>query len=511
LGDQSVAAILWRGKWLIVIAVVVGALLALVDASLSTRVYEASTTIQVNTGATGSASAINPADVELANQNVASTYATLITDKGFLTKITPSVDGGKLTPDALASQLSAHAITGTSLIDVVANGSSPAEARRVAHDVAQAFVANVQSQAVQTTKALQRQIQSQIAQLTAQVNRARRSGASADDLSSLTGARSELVRQQATITANEIAAGNSLQITAPPTGPTAPVRPRKLLDLIAGVLVGLLVGCGLAWLRAVLDRGLHSSAEAEELLGVPALATIPVRRRYSTDDPVLGEAFDLLRANLAFLAHDRELQVLTQTSFNPGEGKSSTVEGLAHAAVRGGMNVLMIDGDVRTHSLSNRLGYGTASGLTSAIVGMTDPGEAVIELAPGLSLLPSGPTPPNPPSLLSSGAMRDLLAWARERYQLVVIDSPPVAHLADASLLASMSDGIVVVARVGMTKRSDLPELLSSLRQVPVPIVGVVTLDQREIDETYYPAVSTGVRPVHLEPVPPSADAAESF
>ena len=201
---------------------------------------------------------------------------------------------------------------------------------------------SLQRNAGKATGVLQQQVQIQINRLSGQIAALRSAGGSKDEIASLVGARSELVRQLAAITANQIAAGNSVSITSPPTGPSGPVKPRPVLNLLAGLLVGLLIGVLLAWLRSQLDRGLHSAEEAQELLEVPTLATVPVRRRYSADDPVLGEAYDVLRNNLAFLSHDRDLKVIALSSFNPREGKSSTVEGLAHAAVRGGMNVLMI-------------------------------------------------------------------------------------------------------------------------------------------------------------------------
>ena len=107
--------------------------------------------------------------------------------------------------------------------------------------------------------------------------------------------------------------------------------------------------------------------------------------------------------------------------------------------------------------------------------------------------MPAGPMPPNPPSLLSSHRMKDLVDELRGRFSLVLIDSPPVAHLADASILASISDGVAIVARVGVTARSDLVTAAANLRHSPTPIVGVVLLERRTIDETYYPAVSKGV------------------
>jgi non-specific protein-tyrosine kinase len=229
------------------------------------------------------------------------------------------------------------------------------------------------------------------------------------------------------------------------------------------------------------------------------LASVPVRKSFSAEDPVLGEAFDVLRANLAFLSHERPLQVLTLSSFNPREGKSSTVEGLAYAAARGGLSVVVVDGDVRTRTLSARLGHGADVGLTNVVVGAVRLDEALVEIAPGVSLLPVGPTPPNPPSLLSSRGMAQVIDDLRMQFSLVLIDSPPVAHLADASILASVSDGVVVVARVGLTKRTDLATAGSNLRHSPTPIVGFVLLERRSIDETYYPAVSKGV-PTVREP-----------
>jgi capsular exopolysaccharide synthesis family protein len=157
--------------------------------------------------------------------------------------------------------------------------------------------------------------------------------------------------------------------------------------------------------------------------------------------------------------------------------------------------VLLIDADVRTRALSQRLDQDESVGLTTVIVDLASASDAILELAPNLHFLPSGPTPPNPPSLLSSGRMSELMSDLRTQYQLIIIDSPPVKNLADASILASVSDGVVVVARVGVTNRTDLPSAAVNLRHSPTPMVGAVVLEPREIDDTYYPAMSKG-RPV---------------
>lgn len=514
MADQTFARILWRGKWLVLLALAACIALAIVATKLSTKVYAAQATIQVNSANSGANAGASPSDIVSANQGLAQTYATLITDPSFLQQIRGSVLGGRYSAGDLAARLSAHAVQNTSLIVLSVQASSPQMARSLASSVGKAFVRAVQTSSVQRTAQMQTQIQSLIQSLDGRIA----AGGSAQTLDSLRGARAELEKQLAALVAGQIAAGASVSLAGPATGSSASVKPRPKLNLIAGVLVGLLLGCLLAWLRTALDRGLHSAEEAERLLGAPTLARIPERRRYSSDDPVLGEAFDVLRANLAFLSAEQPLQVVTVTSFNPREGKSSTVDGLALAAVRGGLDVLIVDGDVRTHAISDRFGFGSARGLTNLIVRSATPEETVLEIAPGLSLLPGGPLPPNPPSLLASVRMRELIDELRERYDLILIDSPPVAHLADASLLASISDGVVAVARVGLTRRADLPAAAANLRQVPTPVVGVVLVEQREIDDTYYPAVARGAEQVASaqeaavdEGSPRRADAVESF
>ena len=125
MGDQSLGTILWRGKWLVLASVGVGIVLAVIATKTSSKVYQANSTIQVDTGTAGGAANVNPAGVQLANQNLASTYATLITDRGFLAEIQPTVYGGRLTTSELESRLSAHAVTSTSLVQLAAQGPSP--------------------------------------------------------------------------------------------------------------------------------------------------------------------------------------------------------------------------------------------------------------------------------------------------------------------------------------------------------------------------------------------------
>jgi len=489
--DQRISTVLWRGKWIILLTTVVGVALAVLATKQAAKVYEATAILQVNAG-TSTSTNQSPSDVQVANGILASTTATRIGSRSFLDQVRLRVFGARLSTSDLQSRTSAKAIMNTALVELITTGPSPSDARRLAADIAQAYKQQAKAESEARSSSQQAELQAKIAAVTATIRRT----SSTADVEALRGAQSSLQAQLANIIAAGIQEGQSVGLTAPPTASSAAIRPRPVLNLIAGIMLGLLAGIGLSWLRLRLDSGLHGAGEAEALLDVPLLAAIPVRKRFSIDDPVLGEAHDVLRANLAFISLDRALQVITLTSFNPREGKSSTVEGLAYAAARGGMSVAVVDADVRTRTLSSRLNLDEELGLTSVIVGTTSLESALVEVAPGVSVLPAGALPPNPPSLLGSGRMADAIDQLRQQFSLVLIDSPPVAHLADASILASLSDGVVVVARVGVTARADLVTAAATLRHSPTPIVGVVVLERRTIDETYYPAMSKGTAQV---------------
>lgn len=493
--EQKIGTILWRGKWLILVSVAVCAALAVFITKTQAKVYQATAIIQVN-APTAARSGGDPFQDQQASQGLAKTYATLITDRSFLEKIRDRVGNGRYGISDLKRRISASAVQDTALVKVDVEESSPPAATSLASDVAQAFLAVVRQDSGTRNSVQTAEIQDQITKISRQIDELAKSGGDTERLQSLRLARAALTEQLASLVADAARQGGSVSLAAPPTAASAPIRPRPVLNTAAGVMLGLLLGTLLAWLRSRLDRGLRSPDEAEELLAAPVLAAIPIRKRYTLDDGVLSEAYDVLRANLAFLSLDQAMHVVTFTSFNPGEGKTSSVEGLAYAAVRGGMSVLLIDGDVRTCNLSTQFGARGMPGLTSVIVGTTPLDGAVLEIVPGLSLLPAGPTPPNPPSLLSSGRMREVMAELREQHSLVIVDSPPVAHLADASILAAISDGVVLVARVGVTNRADLPAAAANLRHSPTPIIGAIVLSQQMIDETYYPTRAEGRRDV---------------
>ncbi len=487
-GDQRIASILWRGKHLIVISTIVTVVLAIAITLHSAKVYEATGIIQVNIPN----QATSP-ETTSANQALAQNYATLLVSPGLLNRIRPQVSGGRLSVSALESRLSATAVAQTALVELHATGPSPVAAQTLAKQVAEAFLGELQSEAAAQTTRQENQVQQAITNLSAQIAALQASpGATvppkSEQISSLQASRQALISQNASLVTNALARGTSATLSAPPVASASPIKPRPLLNVLAGLLIGLVVGVGLAWLREQMRPWLRSSEEAAEIIDAPLLASIPLRTKLRDAEPILLESYEVLRANLFLAMSSHDLRVVTIVGPNPKVGKTSTVDGLARVAARGGRKVLVVDGDMRAATLSGRLGHGAGHhGLDQLLRGETDIDAAVVQIAPGLALLPTKPSGANPPTLLSSPRMRELCAELRERFDVIVIDSPPLAGLADGLILASLSDAVVVVARTGLTKPADLEAVAASMRQSETPIAGLVVFERRAVGEYYYP------------------------
>jgi len=493
--EQGLWAALWRSRYVVLAAVVSSVAVALLSTANATKVYAATAIVQVG-HSFGGRSQFDPFTQQQADAGLAKTYATLLGDRSFVNRLRSRIGVANLTTSALEASITASAIEGTALLKIDAEASSPAQARSIAASVANAFVGIVQSSSRERNARLQAELQRSIAKVATETERLQSTQVGRgrlgvrERLASLRDARGALTEQLGQLVASAIQEGGNVYVTAPPTAYSAPIRPRPTLNLLAGLVAGAVIGVALAWLRSVLDRGLRSSEEAEALLKAPLVAAIPLRNSPRAGDSALEEAYDVLRANLAFLSVEQQLQVVTFTSYNVGEGKSSIIEGLAWAASRAGMDILIIDGDLRTRSLSTRLGYDVEGGLTSVLQGLTYR-DAVVELAPSVTFLPAGHSQQKPLSLLSSSKMSDLVTELRKHYKLIVLDSPPTAALADAPILASLSDGFVLVSRIGVTKRADLRAASSKLHHSGAPIVGVVTLEPQ-----------ADVHPAYLRPPP---------
>ena len=203
----------------------------------------------------------------------------------------------------------------------------------------------------------------------------------------------------------------------------------------------------------------------------------------------VAEAYRTLRTNIQFGALDRAVKTIMVTSAGPGEGKSTTIANLAIAFAQAGHKCLLIDADLRRPVQHKIFRLDQRRGLSAVLVGKVELAEAIqsAEDVPGLQVLPSGPLPPNPAEMLGSKQWRRLLQELQEPYDFVLIDSPPVIAVADASILAPQTDGVVLVLDAGSVPRQAAQQAKDQLDKVNTRFLGAVLNNVRvEGDYQYY-------------------------
>lgn len=188
-----------------------------------------------------------------------------------------------------------------------------------------------------------------------------------------------------------------------------------------------------------------------------------------------AEAFRTLRTNLQFAGGDRTVRTLVVTGVGADEGKTTVAANLAATLAAGGTRTLAVGADLRRPALHRLFGVDGSRGLTQVLSGRLSLDEAVVHVEPpGLDVLPAGPIPPNPAELLGSHRMAALMQTMAERWEMVVIDTPPAVGLADASVVAVRADGTLLVVSVGLTSREEAQLARRQLEQVGARILGVV-------------------------------------
>lgn len=275
--------------------------------------------------------------------------------------------------------------------------------------------------------------------------------------------------------------------------PDSPSSPRTVRNVALGVVVGLLMGFGLAFLLERLDRRVRDPEEIEAAFGRPILGTVPESRTLDRAGPALAgvpgwvesESFSMIRANLRYFNVGRPTRSILVTSAAPGEGKTTITWNLAAAAAAAGDRVLVIEADLRHPSVLDTEGLAPKPGLGALLAGNAELSDVLIqlpvptqggggELARHMDIVPAGAVPPNPIDLLESEAMERLIGDAEERYDLIVVDSAPTTVVSDAIPLINKVSGVIVVTRLARSTRTAMQQLRRQLEHLDAPTLGVV-------------------------------------
>lgn len=266
------------------------------------------------------------------------------------------------------------------------------------------------------------------------------------------------------------------------TTPTEPSNPNVKLDLGLGLLYGLAAGIAVAVLRHVLDRNIRTESDLLKTTNLPLLAGITEQAggrlpgaAPSVLDGTGAEAFRKLRTNLQFAGVNRPMRSIVVTSASAGEGKSTVALNLAVTVAKGGQKVILVDADLRLPSVAAATGIEGGIGLTTVLVGSTSLEDSIQYWSDdGLALLASGPLPPNPSELLGSAAMSRLLEELQKKFDLIIIDSPPILPVTDASVLTRSTDSVLLVVGTKKVSQHSLAKAIDQLNFVDAHILGVV-------------------------------------
>jgi capsular exopolysaccharide synthesis family protein len=293
------------------------------------------------------------------------------------------------------------------------------------------------------------------------------------------------------------------ELVQPADPPGSPSSPKTKRNVALGIALGLLLGFGLAALRDRLDRRVRTVEELEELYGLPVVARIPRSKRLAirTEGSLgphtqEGEAFRVLRTNLRYLAVNRELRSILMVSPEEGDGKSTLTRGLAMTMAAMGDEIVLVEADLRKGGEFRTVTGEPAPGLSNILTG-TPLDRVLLEIAPAgatdrsrsLTVVSSGPIPPNPAELLESQQMKEVLVELEERFRLVILDSPALSAVGDALALVPHVSGVIVIGGLGKTTRDEAAELskqFALLDRKPIGIAANFTDPERAKYSHYY-------------------------
>jgi capsular exopolysaccharide synthesis family protein len=416
-----------RRRWIMVVGTTVTLIaIAAIWTFSVTPIYSSTTRLFVSTSQADENSAYT--GNLFATQRVAS-YADLVTSNQLAERVAAELDG--VAPEDVRDQVTATSVPETVLLEISAEDPDPETAR----DIAQTYAEQLQELV--------------------------------EELETFSG------QSRPVVTATLI---DDAQVS------TSPVSPNPARNLALAAVLGLLLGVGLAVARELLDTTVKGADDIAEITEAPVLGNIfrdpdagkPPHQVLASATP-WAEAFRVLRTNMQYVDVDHDQKVLVVTSSLPGEGKTTTAVNLAVTLTQAGHRVALIECDLRRPLIADRLELDAAVGTTSVLIGKIKVEDAMQRYADTtLDVMVSGHLPPNPSELLQSQAMETLLLDLRTRYDIVILDAPPLLPVTDAALLATRADGAVVVVSHGRTTRDQLSTAIERLESVDANTLGLV-------------------------------------
>lgn len=482
---------------------------AYIVSSAQTPTYRANLILVIDENQLSDVSSYN--DI-LAAERRTRTYSHLATARPVLEETIQRL-GLTFSPEALAGKVSVQPVRDTQLITVAVTDPSPARAATIANTIGQVFIEQSNQQEASVTGSGQESLQRNIDDTERKIDETsqqiadieqRTDATSAANQATLRGLQSQLTQYQSTysmlleaqqrMAIAESQSASNIRIAEEAAPPSHPVSPRVMLNTALGGVLGLLIAGCLVLAVGYLDDTVKSSEDVERLTGKATLGAIPVFHATRGIESLVNprspavESYRGLRTNLQFATINQEVRSLVLTSARPGDGKTSTVANLGIVLAQGGQNVIIIDADLRKprlHKLFSKLT--NRIGLTNLLLTNNADLEAHLQETdiPGLRLLTTGPLPPNPPDLLNSARMRQLVDRFEKMADIVLIDTPPMA-VSDPLIVVGLADAVLLVTLGGRTRSRELARVIQELERSSTSLIGVILNRVDLLREGYY-------------------------
>jgi succinoglycan biosynthesis transport protein ExoP len=474
-----------RRNWpILLICILALPLLAFLYSMLQTPKYTASATLLFNS------SEVSPSpfggSVDVDPQRAAATNLRLVSLEQIAARTAEALDKPGVTTETVSSEVEVAPQGESDLISIEATDPDAEFATAMANEFANQYISFRRETDRRNLVKAEAVVEQRLGELSPEQSE----GAEGETLE-------KRLRQLAFL--STLTTGNA-ELVQEASVPDAPSSPKTKRNVALGLLLGIALAICLALLREQFDRRLRELEDVEAMFDVPILGTIPQSNAIEHTGPgsqlaptgAEGEAFRMLRASLRYFNVDREVCSILVTSSVSQDGKTTVAWNLALAEARAGASVLYLEADLRRPSLSHELGIPGGDGLSLVLTGHSEARKAIHPVE-GVDVLVAGPIPPNPAELIESNRMSDLLAWAEENYDRVIIDTPPAAVVADAVPLFSQVGGVVVVARLQKSPRESAEHLRDQLVNTGAPVLGLVINGVGAPSESgYYHASPTG-------------------
>lgn len=526
---RRIATTTVRWLWFLGLSTVLAGVGAYVVSRVIHPVYQATTLVIVDAQGTGDSSYT----ALLASDQLVVTYMSLITQPVVLQRVASQVGG--VSPSALAQRTKVSDEPGTQIIQIQVQDTSPTRAAKLANGIAGAFITVQQEAADATYINAQQELTQKIAQTTDEINSLSSQIAvlQAKDPTDpqiqtlqhqLDGAlsnRDSLQALHSQLAGQHLVEVDSVRVFQPATTPTQPDHPKPLFNAEIAAALGLAIAGSLVFLIELLDDRIRTNGELVELVGAPILTTIGdedednvlLSTPNSPRNTPLAATMRTMEMNLTFMGLDEPLRTIAVTSAQRGDGKTTTSINLAVALAWRGKRVLLVDANLLNPQIHRLLDLPNAGGLSLWLTqGATHVPKYTLPYLPNLSVLTSGPTPPNPSQLLGSARMHELLnrnmsdPFGIGSEDVIVIDLPTMGTVETTSLVAGLADGTVIVADETHMRGGLILRAKDALVHANARIVGVVLnrarARQEQKQDTYdYTATEDHVPALERQPM----------